>query len=388
MLQYLYYQNPYLKSAKFKVLKVESNRILLNNTILYPGGGGQPADEGTAICGGRNFKIRHIGNLWHEIDGECTSEELQIDLNWERRYLLMRSHTAEHTFFRFLENMGARMGKINLGEESSIIFTGEIDVEDILQAERDTRRLIEEGRKVRAFWISREEIKDYPQLRIKIERIKEDAIRVIEIEGHDLSACKGVHIQNLSEIGDFAITWIRMGKKKEVKFVIGERAKNYHFRASQTLRRIMWKRNLSMESVEKYVENMEEESKKMLNALRELSKSREFSIDLCGDVEIYHQIFPYGDHKIIQRRAMELANHRDAVIIYAINNVVCMAFNPAHSWAREEYMNLIESMGGRGGGKGNFLSGSVPNPDEFTKILKNIICEKALQLHGDENGYS
>lgn len=384
----LYYENPYLKSAKFKILKKEGNKILLNDTILYPGGGGQPADEGMALCEDRQFKIKHIGNLWHEIDGECESTDLQINLNWERRYLLMRAHTAEHTFFRLLENMGARMGKINLGEESSIIFTGDVSIENILEAERYTRKLIEEGRKVRAFWIKRDEVEKYPQLRIKIERIKEDAIRVIEIEGHDLSACKGVHVKNLSEIGDFAIISIRMGKKKEVKFVIGNMAKNYHFRASQTLRKIMWKRNLSLESIEKYIENMEKENENMLNALREMSKSREFSKNFCGDMEIYHQIFPYGDHKIVQRRAMEIANHRNAVVIYAINRAVCAAFNSSYSWVRDEYLKLIENMGGRGGGKGNFLSGSVPKPDEFVNILKNIICEKALQLHGDENGHS
>jgi alanyl-tRNA synthetase len=47
---------------------------------------------------------------------------------------------------------------------------------------------------------------------------------------------------------------------------------------------------------------------------------------------------------------------------------------------------LLRKREGRGGGKGNFLSGSDRNPEEFISELKNIICEKAIQLHGDENG--
>ncbi len=386
----LYYEKPYLKKARFKILERDGKKVKLNDTILYPGGGGQPPDNGIAICENGEFKIRHLGELWHEIDGECQGDEIEILLDWKRRFLLMRSHTAEHTFFRFLENKGARMGKINLGEESSIIFSGEISIEDILEAESATRGLIDEEREVSTFWIKKEEVKNYPELRIKLERIKENEVRVVKIEGHDLSACKGVHVSNLKEIEGFAVTWVRMGKKKEVKFVIGDRAKMYHFRASQELRKLMWKRNLSMEKIERYMENLEDENSTMKEALRELSKNQEFQIEICGPIELHHTFFPYADYKIVQRRAMEIANNRDAVVIYGIgeSGVVCIAFNPKFPWARDEYLKVLESTGGKGGGRGNFLSGSASDPERFIQELKKIICEKAIQLHGDENGHS
>ncbi len=386
----LYYQEPYLKSVEVEVLERDKNRCLLSDTILYPGGGGQPPDEGTAICNGKEYKIKHLGSLWHEIDGICDCSKLKINLNWERRYLLMRSHTAEHTFFRFLENMGAQMGKVNFGEVSSIIFRGDLSIEDILEAEKRTRELIRDGRKVETFWIEKSEVKKYKDLRIKIDRIKEDKVRVVKIDSHDLSACKGVHVSNLYEIGDFAIIGIRMGKKKEVKFVIGKSARNYHYLASQELRRILWSRNLDMDKIENYIKNLEDENKKMRAALRDSSKNLEFKKRECGEVELYYLLFSYADSKIIQRRALELANHRNAIVVYGIeeNNTAAMAFNTAYSWAREEYLNLLNSNGGRGGGKGNFVSGSVSNLNDFIGALKNIICKKALQLHGDENGHS
>jgi len=384
----LYYQNPYMKEVTVRVLQRDGDRYLLSDTILYPGGGGQPEDHGIVQCENGSFPITHLGNLWHRIDGNCYGDEIKVLLNWDRRYLLMRSHTAEHTFFRILENKGAKMGKISLGNISTIVFEGDIEIEDILDAEKETRKLIEEGRKVWAFWIERNELRNYPQLRIKLHRIKEDAIRVVEIENHDLSACKGVHVSNLSEIGDFAVVGIKMGKKKEVKFIIGERARDYHYKASIKFRELIWRRNLDMDRIENYVRNLENENQRMLIALRNMSKDLSFIVENCGSVEIYTLYMPYGDYKILQRRAMELANHRDAIVIYGLGeNIICMAYNDKYGWVKNEYLSLLSNMGGRGGGRGNFLSGSVVAPEEFITNLKNIICEKVIHLHGGENGF-
>ena len=380
-----YYENPYLKEIEVNILKREGNRFLLEDTILYPGGGGQPPDEGYVICNDKKFHIMHIGNLWHEIEGDCQGR-VKIVLNWERRYLLMRSHTAEHTFFRILENKGARMGKIALGEISSIIFEGEIEIEDILEAEEKTRKLISEGRKVRTFWIRKEDLENYPDLRIKLSRINDESIRVVEIEAHDLSACKGVHVSNLSEIEDFAIVSVKMGKRKEVKFLVGSRAREFHAKGSRKLRELMWHRNLDMDKVERYVKNIEEDNERMLSAFRELSKDMDFHRESYGALEIHTLYLPYGDYKTLQRRAMEIANHKDAVVIYGLGNVVCMAFNPKYEWVRDEYLALLSRMSGRGGGKGNFLSGSASDGKAFVENLKRIICEKAIRLHGGENG--
>ncbi len=383
----LYYDNPYLREAEFRVVEREGNRILLNDTILYPGGGGQPEDYGRIVCENGSFPVRHVGNLWHEVEGECRGERVKIILDWERRYLLMRSHTAEHTFFRILENMGARMGKISLGEVSSILFYGEIDVEAILESERETRRLIREGREVRSFWIRKEELKNYPNLRIKLERIKEDSIRVVEIEGHDLSACKGIHVGNLKEIGDFAILSFRMGKRKEVKFSIGERAAQFHEEISQEFRRLTWPRNLDAEKFGSYLRNLEEENARMRKALKEVSSVIPFNMEKCGDVSIQTISLPGGDFKTLQRRAMEMVNHGGAIALLSLEGTVAVAFSHEFSWVRDSFLSLLNSRGGRGGGKGNFVSGRDENPEEFVEELKKIICQEIIRLHGDSNGY-
>ena len=384
----LYYQEPYRKEVEVKILKREGNRYLLSDTILYPGGGGQPADRGYAICSNGKFEMRHMGNLWHEIGGDCRDEKIKIILDWEYRYYLMRSHTAEHAFFRILENRGARMGKVALGEISSIIFDGDVSLEDIMEAERKVRNMIKEGRKVRAFWIDKKEVRNYPQLRIKIERIKDNRIRIVEIEDHDLSACKGVHVRNLSEIEDFCVVGVRLGKKKEVKFIVGEMAREKHFEYSQKLRKLMWERNQSMDSIESYIGNLERENVELNEFAKRISNVVDFQIEQCGELKIYSLYLPFGDYKVLQRRAMEIANQEDAVIFYGLGekSVVCVAYNSRYQWVKDEFLKLLRMRGGRGGGKGNFVSGSDRDPESFVEEAKKIICNKLIQLDGGENG--
>ncbi len=372
----LYYEAPYLREVEVNVIKKEGSMYLLSNTILYPGGGGQPEDYGTAICGGRELRVRHTGNLWHELSGDCDCERIKLVLDWERRYWLMRSHTAEHTFFRFLQNRGAELGKVALGEESTIIFEGDITIEDILDAERETRRLIREGREVRVFWIEREEMSIYPQLRIRLDRIRDEKIRVVEIEGHDISACKGIHVKNLAEIGDFCITHVRLGKRKEVKFVVAERAAECHERFSQNLRSVSWRNNVEAEKLDSFIANLLEERERSFEALKAASEMLPFQEEKCGDKKFFYLIFYGGDRKTMVRRIMELVHAHTGIAVYGDLNshTVMCAFSEGLEF-RELILELLREFGGKGGGRGNFISGRVNNIEEFMEELKRRICE-------------
>ncbi len=365
----LYYRDPYLKETEVEILERRGNEYRFSDTIFYPGGGGQPADKGYVLCGNRKIGVRHKGNLWHILDEDCPLSRVTLLLDWEWRYYLMRAHSAEHAFFRFLQNMGdARLGKANFGDVSSIVFEGDLDIHDILEAEEQLRELISKGAEIRDFWIPKDEVDMYPQLRIRKERIKEDRIRIVEIVGHDVSACKGIHVRNLSEVGDFAVTSFRAGKKKEVKFVVGEKARKYHLQASKTLREVMWPRNLNMDTLAAYLQNLEKGMRDMEEALREMSAKIPFEKVKCKGDWIYYLYLPAGNYKVLQRRAMEIANHEDIPVLYGIGkNVVCLAYPAEKEFFRKEYLQLLRSEGGKGGGKGNFVSGSAPDAKKFVE---------------------
>ncbi len=369
----LYYLDPYAQKFTAKVLKRDDNKYLLNDTILYEGGGGQPPDIGYVNCKGKKVEIRHLGRGWHETDCEL-SNEVEILLDWNFRYLMMKSHTAEHTFFRFLQNKGAKLVKISLGEESSIFFTGEISKEDVLEAERKTRELISEGREVKTFWIDKSDTDKYPELRINRERIKDSKIRVVNIENHDLSACKGIHVKNLREIGDFIITKFRKGKTKEVKFTVDKFASANHYRNSIAIRELAWKNNVDIEKLDAFIENLKNETLALREILRKETVEKDFNKVECNGMKIFWQMF--YDNRIGVRKTMEKIKEGDVIIFgNLLKNSVSCAYNSRYSFVRETFMSLIEKYGGKGGGKGNFLSGSTKEPYDFIEKFIKKVCK-------------
>ena len=102
MTEILCYDDSYLREFEANVIDATSKGVVLDRTAFYPGGGGQPADSGTLTAGDTSFTVKKLsrqdGKLVHEIDGDLppVGASVQGELDWERRYLLMRTHTALH----------------------------------------------------------------------------------------------------------------------------------------------------------------------------------------------------------------------------------------------------------------------------------------------------
>lgn len=104
MTELLYQTDSYLKEFDALVTSVRGNEIALDRTAFYPGGGGQPHDLGKILSGDRVWGVRKVckekngGEVWHQVEGDLPSAGTQIRglIDWERRYRLMRTHTALH----------------------------------------------------------------------------------------------------------------------------------------------------------------------------------------------------------------------------------------------------------------------------------------------------
>ena len=101
-MEILCYADSYLRECKSKVTDVNDHGVILNQTVFYPGGGGQPSDHGKLIWEKNEYLVKGLkridGQLVHLIDGdkpEINSEVLSI-IDWNKRYKLMRTHTALH----------------------------------------------------------------------------------------------------------------------------------------------------------------------------------------------------------------------------------------------------------------------------------------------------
>ena len=217
----LFREDAYLKSATARVLTVNERGIELDRTIFYPLGGGQPGDSGVLIRengeriaiadtrkGEAPASVRHIpapGSSPPE-----PGELLSLELDWERRYALMRLHTALHLLSCVVV---APVSGGNIAPDKARL---DFDIDlGLLEAERITREtnaLIASAVATETVWITDEELAAQPEL-VKTMSVQPPRgvgrVRLLRIAGIDLQPCGGTHVRNIAEIGGIRVTRIR-----------------------------------------------------------------------------------------------------------------------------------------------------------------------------------
>jgi len=221
MTELLFQKDSYLQEFPARVKKVdpENQAIILDRTAFYPGGGGQPTDSGLIKYGDFSIPIKRARKAGPDIlhivedgfDLPETEQDVNGQLDWEHRYMLMRTHTAMHilcgVIFRdygasvtggSMEPMAGRMD-----------FEFETMHKDLVQEiEAAINVEVENARPLRVEILPREEAFQIPDLiRTKINLLPEgiQEVRVVEIEGLDLQADGGTHVRNTSEVGQIEI---------------------------------------------------------------------------------------------------------------------------------------------------------------------------------------
>jgi len=213
MTELLYQTDSYLKEFDAQVNGVlpEQRGVTLDRTAFYPGGGGQPCDEGTLTVGDRAYRVVKVerGNV-HILDGDDLPEvgaSAHGILDWDRRYKLMRTHTAMHILCGVVwrdysasvtgGNMDPLKGRMDFEfERLQKELVGEIEVR--INAEVDA------AHDLRVRILPREEAFQIPDLiRTKINLLPEgiSEVRTVEIVGLDLQADGGTHVANTREVG-------------------------------------------------------------------------------------------------------------------------------------------------------------------------------------------
>jgi misacylated tRNA(Ala) deacylase len=214
----LYLRDCYLKSWKTRVKSAKGKFVILEDTGFYPNSGGQPWDTGTMkrASDGRTFRVvyagKFSGEISHEVDQEGLKEGdgVECEIDWPRRYLFMRYHTASHVLSGLIyRETGAMITGNQIGEEKTRVdFSLEdFDRELFRGFEEKANMIVSEAHPVRFVFISREEALRDPDL-VRLARGMPPEIRefrVVDIEGFDRQFCAGTHIRNTSEIGTLRI---------------------------------------------------------------------------------------------------------------------------------------------------------------------------------------
>lgn len=217
MTELLYLSDPYIQRFEATIVDHIDGAVVLDKTAFYPGGGGQPSDQGQIFAdeGLRQvIKVKRIGGeIGHYLDGELPTVGTQVvgQLDWPRRYNLMRIHTALHILCGVIwrdykssvtgGNMEPLKGRMDFEFET-------MRQELVSEIEEAINREVAVERDILVRTLPREEAFQIPDLiRTKInllpEGIKE--VRTVEIVGLDLQADGGTHVANTREVGNIRV---------------------------------------------------------------------------------------------------------------------------------------------------------------------------------------
>ena len=217
----LFREDAYRKSATARVLQVHERGIELDRTIFYPLGGGQPGDCGVLVrANGERLAIADT----RKGEAPCSvlhipapglsrperGEALSLELDWERRYSLMRLHTALHLLSSLV--VAPVSGGNIAPDKARLDFDIDITLLDAERITRETNALIASGVATHTVWITDEELDAQPEL-VKTMSVQPPRgvgrVRLLKIPGIDLQPCGGTHVRNVAEIGAIRVTRIR-----------------------------------------------------------------------------------------------------------------------------------------------------------------------------------
>ena len=237
MTQLVYHTDAYCQAFDAVVTAVEGSAVALDRTAFYPGGGGQPHDVGALSAAGQTWpvtKVRKAGaEIWHELDGTppAVGAALQGQLDWARRYELMRTHTAMHILCGVIfRDYGASVTGGNMEP-----LKGRMDFEFETMRQEFVREIearinveIAAARPIRVNSLPREAAFQIPDLiRTKINLLPPGIaeVRTVEIVGLDLQADGGTHVNNTSEVGRIRIVDYKSKGKinKRLEVVVDDR---------------------------------------------------------------------------------------------------------------------------------------------------------------------
>jgi misacylated tRNA(Ala) deacylase len=212
----LFQQDAYLRSCQARVVEPGPDGVVLDRTVFYPLGGGQPGDTGRLrAADGREWRVADTrkgegGRILHKLETGVTppgvGETLEAVIDWDRRHAHMRMHTALHLLGSVL-HYGVTGGQIG-AEKSRLDFDTQEEIDkDRVAAE--VNALVVANHPVGSRWITDEELDRQPEL-IRTMSVQPPRgvgrVRLLDIAGVDLQPCGGTHVAATGEIGAVVVT--------------------------------------------------------------------------------------------------------------------------------------------------------------------------------------
>ncbi|MHA1202292.1 MAG: alanine--tRNA ligase-related protein [Candidatus Heimdallarchaeaceae archaeon] len=383
----IYWSAPYQREVLAKVIRINKNEVKVDKALFYPSGGGQLSDLGLIVYKQQNIKVvgiekREDGN-WLQIDsvGDSGLEEgmeVLLQLDWDRRYSFMKSHSSQHLISHVLKRLfDIETLKANFDDEKIDIEVSrnlsEAEISEVLQ---ESNRLIDKGAEVISLIVDKDEYKRKYRDVARGKISNENTVRLIQLgegEGYDLTCCGGVHVKNLSEIkGIFLETF----KGSSLKFLIDK-----HGIDSVNRQRILM---INLEEVtakkgEKLVEmlkNKLNEGKILqegnLSLLKMIFSEINYRSQEINGNKIVFLNLPEIDRQALQSAARELEKGF-FIVILGRNDILYFISTNEELSAKKINDAIIEKTGSKGGGNKGFAQVNLKNIENPLGLVKEVL---------------
>ena len=392
----LYYENQYIKDFVAEVLDIKEidNKfhIVLDKTAFFPGGGGQPCDEGFI----ETFKVIDVyekdGTIYHVTEKKPMKiHRVKCSIDWKKRLDGMQQHLGQHVLSGcFFKLFNANTCGFHLGKDiSTVDIEGILDEETIRKAEAMANEVIHSNINVEFLTPNKKELK---KLNLRRDLPKTDEqIRVVRIEDLDINACCGVHPSSTLELQVIKIRrWEKHKNATRIEFLTGNRAVQDYLKKDHYLNLICRYLNTNEEDAIKGIKSLHEDFKNAIEvnkkSMVELTnyKTREIidSAEKIGDISVVKEIYDNEDMKYINKLISRITDSPKTIALIAVksSDKANLIFSKSKDIKNlnmntllKDVITLIDGRGGgseflaQGGGKDNGNIDSALNT-AFIKI--------------------
>jgi alanyl-tRNA synthetase len=385
MTERIYYTDAYRTAFEATVTAVDAQSarttVCLDTTAFYPTTGGQPFDTGRlqplerdrgtasdiAKAGGVAVVdvVDEAGEILHVIEGGGrlhVGQRVRGTIDWARRFDHMQQHTGQHVLSAaFVRRHGAPTVSFHLGVETCTIdLSRQTSREQIAAAETEANQIVWDDRPVAIRFVTPEEAAALP---LRKEPSREGMLRLIDIEGFDLSACGGTHVARTGAIGLIAVlSWEKFKGGQRIEFLCGGRALERLHRLRDAMASTVPLLSVLPTDVPAAVERLQAELKSLKRSVgalqQELSAYRARSLAAAGESTSKGMLVCQmidGDAATLKSLASAVVSEPGRIAILTSQTSPALVVVAVSAGVACEANHLIAALigrfGGRGGGK-------------------------------------
>lgn len=390
----LYYQDSHLTEFTATVINVGDKvsgwtSVTLDRTAFYPTGGGQPSDTG-ALGSATVMECVDQGDgvVVHLIRGAAPAvgEVVTGRVDWERRLDHIQQHTGQHLLSQaFVQLFQAPTNGFRVLEHSC-----EIDVELADPTDTKVQRAVTLANEIiwsdRQLTIRNVSAEEARALALRKESNREGDLRLIEIEGFDLTPCGGTHAQRTGEVGAIAVrNWSRAKGMTRVEFVAGKRALRDYELANESARAVAAHFSVGRDDIPEAVERVIAENKELQRQVRTLAETaaRFEAMELIASAVTAANgkrivLCTFADRSVDNLKALArsiAAQPATIALLGAVDDEGARIVFARSSDLADDMNALLRTaciqLGGRGGGRPDFSQGGGPQSDALQMALQN-----------------